>query len=88
MSSKLIEAIDAYYEAKKPYTALLREVQASSISVEKSQDPRPSSKQSSDKDQEGSSNVDAPSDEVQEMLEKLRAARLSHSESDQNEKTS
>lgn len=80
MASNLVELVNEYYEARKPYTQLLREAHASLPSENSSTKNLTSTAESSDKvqSQEPSFSMTPriPNDEIKDVLNKLEATRL------------
>lgn len=73
--SNLLEEIDAYYEAKKSYTEMLKSVLATNTSEEQpEQDPIPQSED--DMQDGGSANLEEANAEIRELLDRLEASRI------------
>lgn len=77
--SSLVEEIDAYYEAKKPYTQLLKDALTSSKPREQpEEDPIPSTS-NDDMEFSGLPNMEKANAEIKALLEKMEAARVTDS---------
>lgn len=89
MASNLVELVNEYYEARKPYTQMLREAHASLPSQNSSPETNPSTTQSSDvvkSQQEPQFSIAPriPHDEIKDVLEKLEAAKIEHAQGDKS----
>ncbi|CAF9942419.1 hypothetical protein IMSHALPRED_003669 [Imshaugia aleurites] len=83
MASNIVELINEYYEARKPYTQMLREAHANLPSKNSSSKAHTSTAESSDtvqsqQEPQFSMSPKIPHDEIREVLEKLEAARIEY----------
>lgn len=88
MASNLVELVNEYYEARKPYTQMVREAHAS-LPSKNSSKANASTVEANDMAQSQSEpqfslSPKIPHDEIKDVLEKLKAARI---ECVQGEKT-
>lgn len=89
MPSDLVELVDEYYEARKPYTQMLREAYASLPSQNSARENNPSTAQSSDtvqsqQEPQFSLSPKIPHDEIKDVLEKLEAAKVEYAQSNKS----
>lgn len=87
MASNLVELVDEYYEARKPYTQMVREAHASLPFKNPSPKANPSTTESSDMGQPQqeppfSMSPRIPHDEINDVLKKLEVTKM---ESEQGE---
>lgn len=89
MASNLVELVNEYYEARKPYTQMVREAHASLPSKNPSLKTNTSTTESSDMGQPQqeppfSMSPRIPHDEINDVLKKLEVTKM---ESEQGEKS-
>ena len=83
MSSNLIELVNEYYEARRPYTQMVQEAHTSPSST----NPSPETDKASEMLQSQpeplfSLSPGIPKDEIKDLLQKLEAAKIGHMQGD------
>ena len=92
MAPNIIDLVNQYYEAKKPYTQLLRESRATPSSQNSSPEPNASttSTESSDtvpsqqEPQFSSLTPRIPPEEITEVIKKLQEAKIEYAQADRS----
>ncbi len=74
--SSLMDEINAYYEARKPYTEMLRNLPASGTSEGDPLQDQNSTKATDNVQQEWFADLQTPNAEIKALLEKLEASRI------------
>ena len=83
MSSNLIELINEYYEARKPYTQMVLEAHASPSPTESSPETDKANETlQSQPEPLFSLSPGIPKDEMKDLLQKLEAAKIEHMQRD------
>ena len=85
MASNLVELVNEYYEARKPYTQLVREAHAGLPSEDSSAQTHASTTEPSDtvqtqQEPEFSMSPKIPHDEITDVLKKLEALKIEYAQ--------
>lgn len=82
MASNLVKLVNEYYEARKPYTHMLREAHANLPSKNPSTKDHTSTAEPSDMVQEPSFSISPkiPHDEIKDVFRKLEAAKMEYAQ--------
>ena len=89
MASNLVELVNEYYEARKPYTQMLREAHANLPSQNSSPKTSTSTADASDtvpsqQEPQFSTSPKIPHDELKDVLEKLEAAKIQYAQGEKS----
>ena len=89
MASDLIELIDEYYEARKPYSHLLRETHATPPPQDSTPETNTSTTDSSDmvpsqQEPQFSISPRIPKEEMRDVLKKLEAVKIEYAQGDRS----
>ena len=89
MASDLVELINEYYEARKPYSQLIRETHATPPSQDSTTETNTSTAESSDmiesqQDPQFSISPRIPKEEMRDVLRKLEAVKIEYAQGDRS----